>query len=112
MADLQEVRVEPRSPDTLDPIIGPDRSEAMRHEETRARRLLEGRTIWNVNSTAAGGGVAEMLHVLLAYAVGGGVTTRWVVINGTPEFFTLTKRLHNRLHGVAGDAGSLGDDEH
>ena len=45
-----------------------------------ARELLDGRTVWNLDSTAAGGGVAEMLHVLLAYEVGGGVQTRWLVI--------------------------------
>ena len=58
--------------------------------------------VWNVNSTAQGGGVAEMLHSLLAYARGAGVDARWIVIAGDPEFFRVTKRLHNRLHGAAG----------
>lgn len=77
----------------------------------RASRLFRGRAIWCVNSTARGGGVAEMLRSLLAYTRGAGVDTRWLVIGGDPDFFRVTKRLHNRLHGAAGDGGPLGDDE-
>ena len=72
-----------------------------------ARQLLAGRTVWNVNSTARGGGVAEMLHTLVAYGAGTGIDVRWLVVAGAPDFFTITKRLHNRLHGVAGDDGAL-----
>jgi len=74
----------------------------------RASELLHGRVVWCVNSTAHGGGVAEMLRSLLAYTRGAGVDARWVVIGGDAEFFRVTKRLHNRLHGVVGDGGPLG----
>ena len=73
-----------------------------------ARELLAGRVVWCVNSTATGGGVAEMLRSLLAYTRGAGVDTRWLVLEGRPAFFALTKRLHNRLHDAAGDGGVLG----
>ncbi|MCU1281008.1 MAG: glycosyl transferase family 1, partial [bacterium] len=63
------------------------------------QRRLTGRVVWNVSSTAVGGGVAEMVRSLLAYARGAGVDARWVVMEGTPAFFVLTKRLHNALHG-------------
>ena len=76
-----------------------------------ARELLAGRVIWCVNSTAHGGGVAEMLRSLLAYTRGAGVDTRWQVVTGRPLFFDVTKRLHNRLHGSAGDGGPLGESE-
>ena len=69
---------------------------------------LAGARVWNVSSTAAGGGVAEMLHMLVGYCLGSGVDTRWVVIEGDQRFFDITKRLHNRLHGAAGDNGELG----
>ena len=69
---------------------------------------LAGARVWNVSSTAAGGGVAEMLHMLVGYCLGSGVDTRWVVIEGDQTFFDITKRLHNRLHGAAGDNGELG----
>jgi trehalose synthase len=50
-----------------------------------------------------------MLGSLLPYALGAGIDTRWLVIGGDAEFFTVTKRLHNRLHGSAGDGGELDD---
>ena len=73
-----------------------------------ATRALGSRTVINVNSTAAGGGVAELLETLLGYARGGGVATRWFVIEGDPAFFDVTKRIHNGLYGSSGDGGPLG----
>jgi trehalose synthase len=78
----------------------------------RAEETFKGRTIWNVNSTGKGGGVAEMLYSLLAYAMGAGVDARWRVIEGNPEFFRITKRVHNHLHGSPGDGEPLGPEEH
>jgi trehalose synthase len=75
------------------------------------RSALAGRPVVNVNSTAVGGGVAEMLQTLLAYARGAGVDARWLVIKGDPGFFTITKRIHNGLYGSPGDGGELGADE-
>jgi len=74
----------------------------------RGQSLFERRTLWHVNSTAQGGGVAEMLQSVLCYLVGAGITTRWAVIEGNQEFFDLTKRIHNLLHGSPGDGGKLG----
>jgi trehalose synthase len=73
-----------------------------------ARELFAGRVVWHVNSTARGGGVVELLQSLLAYARGAGVDTRWAVVTGSPSFFAVTKRIHNRLHGSVGDGGELG----
>src|SRR5262249_40785556 len=52
---------------------------------------------------------AEMLRSLMAYARGAGLDARWVVVPGTPEFFQVTKRLHNQMHGEPGDGGGLGE---
>ena len=90
-------------------LIGPRRAEAMVAAGARALELLGSRTFWNVNSTAAGGGVAEMLQTLVHYARGAGVDARWLVLHGTPAFFTVTKRIHNCLHGFPGDACGFGD---
>ena len=68
---------------------------------------LGGRTVWNVNSTARGGGVAELLASLIPYERGAGVDERWVVIEGSPEFFDVTKRIHNLLHGVSSDGAGF-----
>jgi trehalose synthase len=77
----------------------------------RARKEFAGRAIWHVNSTARGGGVAEILHSLLPYVRGVGVDTRWAVLHEEPEFFAVTKRLHNHLHEDPGDGGPLGDEQ-
>jgi trehalose synthase len=72
---------------------------------------LVGHTLWHVNSTASGGGVAELLSQLLGYLVEVGIQTRWLVVEGDQAFFSTTKRIHNRLHGSSGDGGSLGAQE-
>ncbi len=61
--------------------------------------MLAGRTIWNVNSTAADGGVAEMLQVLVGYVQDLHIPIGWLVITGDAGFFAITKRLHNQIHG-------------
>jgi trehalose synthase len=61
---------------------------------------LAGRTVWMVNSTANGGGVAEMLPTVVSLLRGLGVQVEWVVIGSDdPRFFELTKRIHNLIHG-------------
>jgi trehalose synthase len=95
----------------FDGVLPPVAAEAVHEAEQLGRTELAGRRIWNVNSTARGGGVAEMLGPLLAYARGAGVDARWAVVDGDPGFFAVTKRLHNRLHGMPGDGGPLGPDE-
>jgi trehalose synthase len=77
------------------------------HAAEQARKLLAGRVVWNINTTAHGGGVAEMLRSLLGYVRGAGIDARWEVITGDSEFFRVTKRIHNNLHGSAGDGGEL-----
>jgi len=97
-------------PERFRSILG-ERYDEVARALVEARSLFDGRVIWHVNSTARGGGVAELLSSLLAYARGAGVDARWVVIEGNPEFFRVTKRIHNHLHGAAGDGGALGDEE-
>jgi trehalose synthase len=108
---LSEVAVSPLDPERLRSVLAPETLAAFEHTLTRGRELLESRTLWNVNSTAHGGGVAEMLRSLIGYTAGGGSDARWMVIEGDGEFFRITKRLHNRLHGQEGDGGPLRDAE-
>src|SRR5438093_2826293 len=72
---------------------------------------MQGRRLWNVNSTARGGGVAEMLAALIPYGRDAGIDERWVVIEGSPAFFAMTKKLHTLLHGVRPDGSDLSDSE-
>ena len=58
------------------------------------RSALRNHSVININSTPAGGGVAEMLQVLLPLTRGADIDARWLVIEGDPEFFAITKRIH------------------
>jgi len=108
---MREVEIDAIPLSRLAALLEPDRRTRLEEYAARARDLLAGRTVWNVNATATGGGVAEMLQALLAYSRGAQVEARWLVLDGTPEFFRLTKRVHNVLHGSTGDGGELGDAE-
>jgi trehalose synthase len=109
VAKVEQVEIAPLHPERYEEVMAPTQVAEFQRDRKLAKALFNGRTVWNVNSTAAGGGVAEMLRSLIAYARGADVDCRWVVIEGTPDFFTITKRLHNNLHDFAGDGGPLGD---
>jgi trehalose synthase len=111
MSDLELVQIPSHPLERFKPLLGEEYADVERAAE-RARSDFAGRAIWHVNSTARGGGVAEMLHALLPYARSTGVDVRWAVLGGGPEFFAVTKRLHNHLHGHAGDGGRLDEDAH
>ena len=99
MSLLHEVEV-PRLPvSRLEPVIGARRYAELTRTAHQVRQVLAGHTIWNVNSTAAGGGVAEMLQVLVGYVQDLDIAIGWLVISGDAEFFAITKRLHNQIHG-------------
>lgn len=109
---MQEVEVKALPLEQLASVLTPERARRLSKSAARARAIFGDRTIWHVNATAHGGGVAEMLQTLLAYGKGAQIDNRWLVLDGEPEFFVLTKRLHNLLHGYAGDGGPLGELEH
>ena len=111
LASLHHEPVYAMAPERFASVLSPGEYEALLDLVSHAARELHGRVIWNVNSTAKGGGVVEMLQPLLGYCRGAGVDARWLVIGGPPEFFAVTKRIHNRLHGFDGDGGPLGDGE-
>jgi len=62
---------------------------------------LSGKIVQNINSTSVGGGVAEILIRMIPLLKELGVDARWDVIKGDEKFFTITKKMHNALHGVA-----------
>lgn len=69
-------------------------------EELRAlAKPLRGRNIEMINSTAVGGGVAEILNRLVPLAEELDLNIRWDVMKGAEEFFDVTKSFHNALHG-------------
>ena len=62
-------------------------------------RLLDGMHIVHINSTRAGGGVAEILHRIIPLKHELGIDTTWETITGDADFFQCTKLMHNTLQG-------------
>ncbi len=95
-----ETRPAPVPPPHLDDyqtIIGAAEIDELRF----LAREPKGKTVKMVNSTAVGGGVAEMLNRLIPLLGELEVTTHWDVITGGNDFFEVTKAFHNALHGSA-----------
>jgi trehalose synthase len=108
---MDEISINPRSAEPFAEIIGDERLARFVGDLEAARERLDGATVWHINSTGAGGGVAEMLQSVLSYPAGAGIDVRWLVIEGSEPFFELTKRIHHLLHGSSGDDGPLGEPE-
>ncbi len=108
---LSDVSISPAPLERLRELLPAEQGDRLHATIKLAHELLDDRIVWNINSTASGDGVAEMLQALIAYARGAAIDTRWLVIQGDGHFFALTKRLHNFLHGAEGDGGSLGPSE-
>ena len=76
-------------------VVGPEVVD----ELLRLAERVKHRRLQHINSTAVGGGVAELLTRLVPLFRELGVDTTWDVIKGDDAFFAVTKALHNALHG-------------
>ena len=77
---------------------------SFQNESETFKKDLKDRTIWMINSTEQGGGVAEMLPRLISLLRQINIKAEWLVLESDrPEFFAFTKKLHNLIHG-AGEA--------
>jgi len=92
---LQKVAVGRWSLDAYDGIA----PAAILEELREHARTLEGARILNVNATAYGGGVSELLRSSVPLLRDLGLTVDWQVIAGSEAFFHATKALHNALQG-------------
>ncbi len=81
------------------PIVG----QAIIGELKLLGEKLEGKAVQHINSTPVGGGVAEILNRMVPMLKELGVDTNWDVIKGGEQFFDVTKKIHNALHGRAED---------
>lgn len=77
-------------------IVGQSQLDTLRF----LAKEVKGKTIKMVNSTAVGGGVAEMLNRMVPLLSEVEVPTHWDVITGGNDFFEITKAFHNALHGT------------
>ncbi|MBU8895566.1 glycosyltransferase [Corallococcus sp. M34] len=69
----------------------------------RKARPLQDLRVAHVNSTYYGGGVAELLSPLTLLMNSVGLVTEWRAIQGPPDFFNITKKMHNALQGACID---------
>lgn len=83
------------SVEDYEPLIGPEAVDRI----LRKARALDDLHVLNVNSTYYGGGVAELLTSLTLLMNSAGVQTGWRVLQGRPDFFSVTKKMHNALQG-------------
>jgi trehalose synthase len=104
---VSEVPVTPLALKAFADLLPPDRRERAEAQLEHLRLVLGRRAIVSVNSTATGGGVAEMLPRLIGYERGAGLDARWFVIGAEAPFFALTKQLHHLLHGMDGGRSDL-----
>jgi len=86
-----------------EPLIGSTDVERIREKA----RKFKGLRVANFNSTYYGGGVAEMISSLTLLMNSLGLRTEWRVIQGTADFFSITKKMHNALQGGEIDLSSI-----
>lgn len=108
---MDEAQIEPLAPDRFQRVLSTEAYRRFADAMRRGAGALHGRRMWHINTTFTGGGVAEMLRSMLPYLRGAGLDCRWVAVDGEEDFLAVTKRLHNWLHGFAGDGGELGAGE-
>jgi trehalose synthase len=93
---LHLVEVQPRK---LDDYAADAGDEAVDHLRAAAEPL-RGLRVLHVNSTSYGGGVAELLSTQVPLLTDLGIEAGWAVIDGSDEFFAVTKAMHNGLQGM------------
>lgn len=84
-----------RTIEDYEPYVGAETVERVREKA----RPLQGLRLAHINSTYYGGGVAELLSSLSLLMNAVGIKTGWRVIQGSPDFFGVTKKMHNALQG-------------
>src|SRR6266567_3665271 len=86
-----------------EPLVGGETVERIREKA----RKFKGLRVANFNSTYYGGGVAEMISGLTLLMNSLGLRTEWRVIQGTADFFSITKKMHNALQGAEIDLSGI-----
>ncbi len=89
--------------DDYEPLIGQETVERIRQKAAK----LKGLRVANFNSTYYGSGVAETISSLTLLMNSLGLRTEWRVIQGTADFFSITKKMHNALQGAKINLSSI-----
>jgi trehalose synthase len=93
---LNPVTITPKSLEDYRAIVG----DQLIEEILNLAAPVRGARLIHINSTAFGGGVAEMLTTLVPLMNDIGLETEWQVIRGDAKFFEVTKTMHNSLQGT------------
>jgi trehalose synthase len=93
---LDYVDVGPRPLKQYEPFIGEEAIEEIRE----LAAPLRGARIAQINATTYGGGVSELLRSIVPLYRGLGIQCDWRIMAARPEFFTVTKSIHNALQGA------------
>lgn len=94
-ATLEKVAVCRKSLSAYRGIVGRAAVESVR----RSAKTLLGARVSHINSTARGGGVAEILQTLVSLQRDVGINADWHVVHAPARFFSVTKNIHNALQG-------------
>ena len=79
-------------------VVGEERIERL----VRTAQPMKGLKLLDINATAQGGGVAEMLYSSVPFMNELGIEAEWKIIRGNKDYFEITKRLHNLMQGMKG----------
>jgi len=90
MTERESVQLE-----DYEPLVGGEAIERVRNKAETLKDLH----VAHINSSYYGGGVAELLSALTLLMNSLGIETGWRLIQGSPDFFSITKKMHNALQG-------------
>ena len=93
---LEVVETEKKSLNDYIDIIGKEEIDSIK----KLAFLLKGKKVVHINATSFGGGVAEILSALVPLMKDIGIDAEWQVIQGSDDFFNVTKAIHNGLQGM------------
>jgi len=96
---LESVIATAKTVEDYRPVVGEEKTQELRE----LSEPLQGARVLHINATSFGGGVAEMLSMLVPLMNDLGLTAQWQVIRGSEDFFSVTKAMHNSLQGMAID---------
>ncbi|NJD29048.1 MAG: glycosyltransferase [Chloroflexi bacterium] len=100
---MRPVETVSRTIDSYRPVVGDAAVDTL----LEAARPLRGLRVMHVNATPDGGGVAEILQAAVPLLCDLGLDSSWTVLSAEPEFYDVTKRMHNLLQGADGQLSDL-----
>ena len=104
-AGREKMSVNSSSPLRIDSFLEYNGKQHIRNVRELAERLKKAgvKKGFSINATESGGGVAEMMPDIVALFRDAGMDMNWLVIDGYPEFYDVTVRIHEGLQSSKKD---------